>query len=118
MKTIEINDDGDWTLQVIDEAAGLIQNLKHLIYERLGEWFLNEEHGFRVEVLQEKHYSESEIVQALYDAMYQEPRVLEVIKLDYDFNRLSRHLIIDFQIDTTLGTLESRGEFDVDTRGL
>lgn len=113
LKSFEINNDGDWTLGIVNDDKELIQCLKHLIYERIGEWFLNQDHGFRRGVLEEKHYSEPEIVQAIYDAMYQEPRVVEIIKVNYEFDRINRHLSIDFNLRTADGEL--RGDFNVDT---
>lgn len=100
MKTFEVNDSGDWTLDMIEGDDELMQVIKHLIYERLGEWFLNEDHGFRRDVLEEKRFSESEIVQAIYDAIYQEPRITEIIKVDYNFNRITRKLSISLRLRT------------------
>lgn len=112
MKTFEINDSGDWTLEMIEGDDELIQNIKHLIYERVGEWFLNEDHGFRRYVLEEKRFSESEIVQAIYDAIYQEPRITEIVKVDYAFNRIKRKLSIALRLRTAEGIVG--GEIDVD----
>lgn len=111
MKSFEIDDAGDWTLGMAEGDQELIQSLKHLLYTRIGEWFLNLDYGFRQEVLEEKHYSESEIVQAIYDAMYQEPRVIEIIKVNYEFDRINRRLFIDFNLRTIDG--EVGGELDV-----
>ncbi|WP_381482194.1 hypothetical protein [Sporosarcina contaminans] len=112
MKTFEINSVGDWTLEMIEEDDELIQNIKHLIYERVGEWFLNEDHGFRRYVVEEKRFSEREIVQAIYDAIYQEPRITEIIKVDYAFNRIKRKLTIGLQLRTAKGIVG--GVIDVD----
>lgn len=112
MKTFEIDGTGDWTLDVIEGDEALIQNIKHLIYERVGEWFLNLDHGFRRNVLEEKLYSESEIVQAIYDAIYQEPQITEIIKVDYQFDRIKRRLSVALRLRTA--DREVGGEFDVD----
>lgn len=112
MKSFEINDDGDWTLDMVEGDLELIQSLKHLLSTRVGEWFLNEDYGFLVGVLEEKHYSESQIVQSIYDAIYQEPRVIEIIKVEYNFDRVKRNLVIDFNLRTING--ETGGEIDVD----
>lgn len=111
MKTFEIDRNGDWTLNMIEGDDALIQNIKHLIYERLGEWFLNEDHGFQRNVFEEKGYAESEIVQAIYDAIYQEPRITEIIKVDYDFNRVKRKLSLSLRLRTEEGDIS--GEFNV-----
>ncbi|MEK5070497.1 hypothetical protein [Sporosarcina sp. FSL K6-1508] len=111
MKTFEIDEKGDWTLDIIEGDDELIQSIKHLIYERVGEWFLNEDHGFQREVLEEKGYTESEIVQSIYDAIYQEPRVVEIIKVDYNFNRITRLLSLAFRLRTEDG--EVGGDLDV-----
>lgn len=112
MKSFEIDDNGDWTLGMVEGDAELIQSIKHLIHTRAGEWFLNLDYGFRQDVLEEKAYSESEIVQAIYDAMYQEPRVIEIIKVNYDFDRINRRLLVDFRLRTEGG--EVTNEFNVD----
>lgn len=111
MKTFEINETGDWTLDIIEGDDELIQSIKHLIYERVGEWFLNEDHGFQREVLEEKGYTESEIVQSIYDAIYQEPRITEIIKVDYNFNRMTRLLSLSLRLRTE--DREVGGDFDV-----
>lgn len=111
MKTFEIDGTGDWTLETIEEDQELIQCLKHLIYERLGEWFLNQDHGFERSVFEEKDYTDSDIVQAIYDAIYQEPRIIEVIKVDFNFNRITRLLSLAFRLRTENG--EAGGEFNV-----
>lgn len=111
MKTFEVNGIGDWTLEVIEGDDELIQNIKHLIYERVGEWFLNQDHGFQRNVFEEKGYTEGEIVQSIYDAIYQEPRITEIIKVDYNFNRMTRLLSLSLRLRTVEG--EKAGEFDV-----
>lgn len=116
MKTFEVNGVGDWTLELIEDDAELIQNIKHLIYERLGEWFLNLDHGFRREVFEEKKFSEKQIMQAVYDAIYQEPRIIEIIKVDYRFDRIKRLLHMSLRLRTEDG--EVGGDIDVDIRRL
>jgi hypothetical protein len=113
MKSFKINSSGDWVLnEMVEGDDELIQCLTHLIYERVGEWFLNENHGFRREVLETKQPDEKEITQALHDCLYQEPRVQEVINIDYEFDRIKRKLAISFVVRTNTG--QAGGELNVD----
>lgn len=105
MRTFEVNDNGDWTLSTVEGDAELIQNLKHLVITRVGEWFLDRDQGFRVEVVERKDVTKSEILQAIYDALYQEPRVLEVISASFDFDRKLRELTVIFSVRTETGTI-------------
>lgn len=96
---------GDWLLnENVNEDAELIQSLEHLILIRAGEWFLNEAYGFRREVIEVKKVNSKELVQAFRDAIYQEPRVAEVITISYDFDRIKRLLKVYFRVRTVSGT--------------
>lgn len=112
MKTFEIHDGGDWTLGVAEGDDELMQSITHLLYTRAGEWFLNLDHGLRRSVFEEKKAQRSEVVQAIYDCIYQEPRVTEISELDYEHNRLSRVLTVRFRL--TADGDEIGGEVNVD----
>lgn len=105
MKTFEVNDDGDWTLGVVEGDAELIQNIKHLFYTRIGEWFLDQDQGFLMDVVEKKMVTESEILQASHDTLYQEPRVLEVVSVVFDLDRAERSLSMSFVVRTAGGTV-------------
>jgi hypothetical protein len=100
MKSIKIDDEtGDWILnEMIEGDDELIQCIKHLFYTRVQEWFLNLNYGFRRDVLEGKKVIESDITHAIHDCIYQEPRVKEVTNLTIDFDNLTRHLSIGFDI--------------------
>jgi len=40
----------------------------------------------------------------MHDCLYQEPRIAEVLSVEYDFNRIKRHLTIYFKARTTGGS--------------
>ncbi len=104
MNTFKYDDEGDWVLnELVEGDEELIQSLKHLIRTRVGEWFLNDLHGFRRGVVEKKFSDRKEIIQAMHDVLYQEPRVAEVLSVEYEFNRIKRKLSIDFRARTTDG---------------
>ncbi|MEG0470790.1 MAG: hypothetical protein RR588_00490 [Solibacillus sp.] len=113
MHTFKYNDQGDWVLnELVHGDEQLIQNLVHLLRTRAGEWMFNDYHGFRREVIETKLPNSKQIVQAMHDCLYQEPRVAEVLSVDYEFNRIKRNLAINFRARTTNGT-EIGGEAGV-----
>ena len=106
---------GDWVLnENVSEDAELIQCLEHLILIRAGEWFLNEAYGFRREVIEVKKVNSKELIQAFRDALYQDPRVAEVITISYVFDRVKRLLKVNFRVRTKDKNKELGGEVDVD----
>lgn len=118
MHTFKYNDDGDWVLnELVDGDEQLIQNYKHLLRTRVGEWLFNENHGFRRSVIETKLPNRKQIIQAMHDCLYQEPRTAEVLHVDYEFNRIKRHLTIDFRARTTTGSIVG-GEVGVNISGL
>lgn len=105
MHTLKYNDKGDWVLnELVYGDDQLIQNLKHLLRTRVGEWMFDDNHGFRRSVIEQKLPNKKQIVQAMHDCLYQEPRIAEVMSVEYDFNRIKRHLTIYFKARTTAGT--------------
>ncbi|MET4562171.1 hypothetical protein ABIA69_003357 [Lysinibacillus parviboronicapiens] len=105
MHTLKYNEDGDWVLnELVHGDDQLIQNLKHLLRTRVGEWMFNDNHGFRRAVIEQKSPNKKQIVQAMHDCLYQEPRIAEVLSVEYDFNRIKRHLTIYFKARTTTGS--------------
>ncbi len=104
MHTLKYNEDGDWVLnELVHGDDQLIQNLKHLLRTRVGEWMFDDNHGFRRSVIEQKLPNKKQIVQAMHDCLYQEPRVAEVLSVDYEFNRIKRFLSINFRARTING---------------
>lgn len=104
MHTLKYNDDGDWVLnELVHGDDQLIQNLKHLLRTRVGEWMFDDNHGFRRSVIEQKLPNKKQIVQAMHDCLYQEPSVAEVLSVDYEFNRIKRFLSINFRARTING---------------
>lgn len=104
MHTFKYDDNGDWVFnELVHGDEQLIQNLKHLLRTRVGEWMFNDNHGFRRSVIEQKLPNKKQIIQAMHDCLYQEPRVAEVLYVDYEFNRIKRHLTINFRARTTVG---------------
>lgn len=114
MHTFKMNKDGDWILnELVYGDEQLIQNYEHLIRIRAGEWLFNLRHGFRREVLEDNKIPDrKQVIQAIHDCLYQEPRTAEVLYVDYEFNRIKRLLIINFRVRTTNGN-EVEGSLDV-----
>lgn len=105
MHTLKYNDNGDWVLnELVYGDDQLIQNLKHLLRTRVGEWMFDDYHGFRRSVIEQKLPDKKQIVQAMHDCLYQESRIAEVLSVEYDFNRIKRHLTIYFKARTTTGS--------------
>ena len=118
MHTFKYNDDGDWIFnELVHGDEQLIQNLKQLLRTMVGEWMFNDNHGFRRAVIEQKIPNKKQTVQAMHDCLYQEPRVAEVLSVEYDFNRIKRHLTINFRARTVEGH-EIGGEVIVNQIGI
>jgi hypothetical protein len=118
LHTLKYNDDGDWVLnEFVDGDDQLIQNYIHLLRTRVKEWMFNENYGFRRDVIERKLPNRKEIVQAMHDCLYQEPRTAEVLSIEYDFDRIKRTLSIQFKARTTTDTIIG-GETNVNVSGL
>lgn len=104
MHTLKYNDNGDWVLnELVYGDDQLIQNYKQLLRTRVTEWMFDDFHGFRRDVIEKKLPNKKEIVQAMHDCLYQEPRTAEVLSVEYEFNRIKRFLSINFRVCTTNG---------------
>lgn len=118
MHTFKYNDDGDWVFnELVHGDEKLIQNLKHLLRTVVGEWMFDNNHGFRRIVIEQKIPNKKQVVQAMHDCLYQEPSVAEVLSVDYEFNRIRRHLTINFRVRTVEGR-EIGGEAIVNQVGI
>ncbi|MEH6943379.1 hypothetical protein [Bacillus sp. JJ722] len=104
MKSFKLDDKGDFDIKSYVEGEDLIiQNIKHLVITRIGEWLLNENYGFNRSVVEGKKVNERDITEALYDAILQEPQLKEITKLTFNFDPYHRQLQIDFEATTTGG---------------
>jgi len=104
MHTLKYDDNGDWELnELVYGDEQLIQNLKHLLRTNVEEWMFNKNHGFRRTIIEQKIPNKKQVVQAMHDCLYQEPRVAEVLSVEYDFKRIKRLLTINFRARTTNG---------------
>lgn len=118
MHTFKYNEQGDWVLnELVNGDDQLIQNLTHLLRTRTSEWMFDLRHGFQREVIEQKLPDRKQIIAAMHDCLYQEPRIAEVLHVEYEFNRIKRHLTIHFRARTTSGT-EVGGEANVNVRGI
>lgn len=116
MHTFKYDRKGDWVMnELVHGDEQLIQNLEHLLRTRAGEWMFNDFHGFRREVIEQKLPNRKQIVQAMHDCLYQEPRVAEVLFVDYEFDRVRRNLAITFKARTNNGH-EVGGAIDVNLK--
>ncbi|MEO4053366.1 hypothetical protein [Solibacillus sp. CAU 1738] len=118
MHTLKYNDNGDWVLnELVYGDEQLIQNLKHLFRQRVTEWLFDERQGFRHEDVWKKKIERRAFVQAIHDCAYQEPRVAEVLSVDYEYEKIKRCLKLKFKARTLTGS-EIGVEFDVNTSRL
>ncbi|RYI25206.1 hypothetical protein EVU96_24895 [Bacillus infantis] len=99
-------------MSTVEGDEEIIQCLKHLIFTRVGEWFLNDNYGFRRSVIEQKLPNEREMTEAFYDVLYQEPRIKEIISIEYDFDKIKRTLKVFFKARTITDT-ELEGDLDV-----
>jgi hypothetical protein len=102
---------GDWVLnKMVTDDEQLAQNLEHLFLTRIGEWFLDLDHGFRKNVLETKKANDRDITQAIYETAYQEPRVKSVIDIVFQKDAAKRWLNVQFKVEKIDG-----GTVGVDT---
>lgn len=105
MHTFKYNDQGDWVLnELVYDDEQLIQNLEHLFRQRVSEWLFDERQGFRHEDVWKRKIERRAIVQAIHDCVYQEPRVAEVLEVDYEYEKIQRRLKIFFKARTVTGS--------------
>ena len=104
MKTLLLNQDGDLefdgqnSLKMVEGANEKLQAVQLLLQTNTGEWFLNTEHGLAYfEILGQK--PNEEILRTVFmEAFEQEPRIEEVLSLDFEFERITRHLTVNFRL--------------------
>lgn len=104
MKTLYLNDngnlefDGQNSLRMVEGADEMRQSVRLLLQTNTGEWFLNTGHGLEYMSILGQKPNEELIRAAFMEAFQQEPRIEEVLSLDFEFDRLDRHLTVNFRL--------------------
>lgn len=98
MRTFEFDDNGDWTLEMVSGKDEILQSISHSLKTRLGEWFLDESIGLSRVNLQSKVYKEKDISYDIIEAIKQDERVVDVSDIRLDYDRRSRLLKIEVEI--------------------
>jgi len=96
----DIHFDGNNNLVVIDSVDEAEQSLLHHLKTRQGEWFLNTAHGLAYDVfLGEKYDRVIEATRAAFlECLNQDPRVQEILRLEFDFDGTNRTLTVNFSV--------------------
>jgi hypothetical protein len=95
--TNDLEFDGQNNIKMVDGDDELLQSVRMTIATNLNEWFLNPEFGFDRSVLQVKILEEDRVIDELYAAILQDERIASVEDITFDFDRVNRHLKIDFK---------------------
>lgn len=104
MKTLYLNDQGDLefdgqnNLRMVEGAGEKIQAVRLLLQTNAGEWFLNTGHGLGYLSILGQKPDDEELRAVFMAAFEQEPRIEEVLSLDFEFNRTRRHLTVSFKV--------------------
>jgi len=104
MKTLLLNQDGDLefdgqnSLKMVEGANEKLQAVQLLLQTNTGEWFLNTEHGLAYMSILGQKPDEELIRAAFMEAFQQEPRIEEVLSLDFEYDRAARHLTVNFRL--------------------
>ena len=94
----ELEFDGQNNLRMVDGADEKLQSVRLLLQTNAGEWFLNTGHGLEYMSILGQKPNEELIRAAFMEAFQQEPRIEEVLSLDFEFDRLDRHLTVNFRL--------------------
>lgn len=95
--------DGQNNISVVSGQDEFTQAVEEILKTNAGEWFLDPDHGLdRFEILGKKVDAEhaTDILRA---AIFQEPRVDRIEKLELEFEKINRKLIVKFEIIQTTG---------------
>jgi len=104
MKTLLLNEsgnlefDGQNSLRMVEGADEMRQSVRLLLQTNTGEWFLNTGHGLEYMSILGQKPNEEELRVAFMEAFEQEPRIEEVLSLNFEFDRLDRHLTVNFRL--------------------
>lgn len=104
MKTFYINPatgdielDGQNKHRMVEGDAELVQSVRETFRTNQGEWFANPEHGFLRSVTQTRHYNEDAVREEIYNTAYQDERVENVDRIDFEYDKARRKLKVDFE---------------------
>lgn len=90
--------DGQRNIRMVGGADEKVQAVRLLLQTNAGEWFLDTRHGLEhYEILGQKP-DEARFRAAFLKAFAQEPRIDEVLSLDFDFDRSARELTVTFSL--------------------
>jgi hypothetical protein len=96
-ETGDIEFDRRKSFVMVEGDDELVQSVGIALKTNKGEWFLNpDDHGFDRTVIQSKKYDEAEVTDALYETIFQDPRVSTVEAVTFDFDKASRKLSVGF----------------------
>lgn len=115
MRTFLINDDDivieNGEVVMVEDTDEICQCVERALTTRLGEFFLNIEHGMDYEEMQSKAPSSERIKLDVIEAALQEERVNLIKSIDVDIDRANRRAEIKFigLLDTPEGE-EIQGE--------
>ena len=111
MKTLYVTDtgyiggndlqlDGQNNLKMVNGADEKLQSVRLLLSTNTGEWFLNADHGLDYFAFLGQKWpdSEEETRAVFMEAFEQEPRIEEVLSLDFEHMREERKLKVKFRL--------------------
>ncbi len=96
----DVSFDSHNDLVMIADEFEATQALKLLVGTRAGEWFLNPRHGLDYDVFMgEKWDRVQQATRAAFiECLNQEPRIEEILNLDFEFDGTQRQLRVDFSV--------------------
>jgi len=121
MKTLFLNEQGDLELdgskkiKMVDGADEKLQSVRLLIATNQGEWFLQTDFGLDYFVFLGQKWpdAEEETRAAFMEAFEQEPRIEEVLSLEFEWIREERKLKVKFRLRMDGEEIEGEAEVDV-----
>lgn len=101
--TGDIAMDGQNNMRMVEDDDELVQCIGLTVKTNKKEWFLNPDHGFNRSVVQRKRFDQAEVNVELYDAVLQEDRVDTIEDVAFDYDKINRHLKVDFSFKKQSG---------------
>ena len=101
MKAFKLDSNGDLIINngdfvMVEGSEELRQSIDRILTTNIREWFLDIDFGLDYDAIRGKGKSRQGIELALRNAIFQDERIDEVIFHKIDFNRVARHLEIEF----------------------
>jgi hypothetical protein len=90
--------DGQNSIRIIEGADEKLQAVRLLLQTNAGEWFLNIRHGLEHYEILGRKPDETRLRAVFMKAFRQEPRIDEVLSLEFDYNPSTRQLTVDFAL--------------------